>query len=72
MTVPSREFPDIEPGNELCIAEGYEARDAGRPMTDNPYPEGSQAHAMWIEGWGVSDQIFLHMGAAAYQRSLRR
>ncbi|CAX26281.1 MAG: hypothetical protein MIN69_07170 [Methylorubrum extorquens] len=35
--------------------EGREARYRGDPATANPYPEGSDAHAVWQRAWEMPD-----------------
>ncbi|MER2264188.1 ribosome modulation factor [Methylobacterium oxalidis] len=35
--------------------EGRHARDRGDPAEANPYPEGSEAHALWQRGWEQPD-----------------
>ena len=35
-------------------AEGREAHDAGQPETTNPYPEDSDAHLSWNDGWNAA------------------
>ncbi len=37
--------------HEAGVEWGMEARKKGKPVTSNPYPEGSRAHEAWLEGW---------------------
>jgi hypothetical protein len=39
----------------LYIMEGVAARDAGQPLSDNPYESGSEASVFWAEGWHEAD-----------------
>jgi hypothetical protein len=43
----------------LFVMEGRGAREAGQPVTDDPYDAGSDNSRLWIEGWngetGLSD-----------------
>ena len=36
-------------------AEGRQARYRGDPATANPYPEGSEDHAVWRRAWEVPE-----------------
>ena len=36
--------------------EGFEARLAGRPETDNPYNEESDEFLSWNDGWMAADR----------------
>ena len=36
--------------------EGRHARDRGDPITANPYPENSDAHATWERGYRIPDR----------------
>lgn len=35
--------------------EGREARYRGDPVSANPYPEGSEDHAVWKRAWEMPD-----------------
>lgn len=45
-------------------AEGRDARIAGRPRSENPYPEGTPMRLLWDEGWRESDGILRDLGLA--------
>ena len=46
-------FPNDSP---IDISEaGRHARERGDPRNANPYPEGSQEHAIWDRGYGMPD-----------------
>lgn len=36
--------------------EGHAAKEAGQPMTANPYPAGSQNSADWITGYAAAEE----------------
>lgn len=37
-------------------AEGVEAFDAGKDETVNPYPEGTDEHLSWNDGWNAANE----------------
>jgi hypothetical protein len=40
-----------------CEAIGYRMRDAGEPLSSNPYTE-AEPSAAWVKGWNESDQAW--------------
>ncbi|WP_373875232.1 hypothetical protein, partial [Methylorubrum podarium] len=46
-------FPERSPAS--VAKEGREARYRGDPESANPYPEGSEEHAVWKRAWETPD-----------------
>jgi hypothetical protein len=47
-----RHDPSIDATEALKVrAAGRQARDEGKPVSDCPYPRGSQANYQWVSGW---------------------
>ena len=46
-------FPARSPA--AVSVEGRHAFDRGDPVEANPYPDGSEEHALWKRGWLVPD-----------------
>lgn len=46
-------FPTTSP--TTIVAEGRQARYRGDAESANPYPSGSEEHALWIKGWQKPD-----------------
>lgn len=42
--------------------EGFDARAADKPVTDNPYPQGSREHKVWRRGWFRADDSLHDLG----------
>ncbi|MFQ5528490.1 MAG: hypothetical protein ACE5GX_19830, partial [Thermoanaerobaculia bacterium] len=38
-------------GADECYLEGAEAARNGRPLSDNPYEEGTEDYLSWQDGW---------------------
>ena len=58
MPVPSR-------SPSALLEEGRHARDRGDPVSANPYPEDSEEHAAWRQGWEMPDAEAGAAGAEA-------
>lgn len=44
---------------QAVFSEGHTARLRGEPMTENPYPDFSQVHGQWNDGWRSARNAFL-------------
>ena len=38
-------------GADQAYQEGAQAAKNGRPLSDNPYPAGSEENLSWTDGW---------------------
>jgi hypothetical protein len=50
-------MPDVEKSVFDVFTEGIEARNRGDALEDNPYPVATRSHALWIEGWRMSEVL---------------
>jgi hypothetical protein len=55
---PSNNGPDVSATGEKFpdFDAGFEARQEGKPVTDNPHPPGSKEAVEWAEGWEDLDE----------------
>ncbi len=47
---------DKKPADE-CYLEGAQAAQKGKPVSDNPYEEGSEDYLSWADGWNSVQSV---------------
>jgi ribosome modulation factor len=50
---------DIDLSEEPEYDEGYDARNQGKTLDDNPYPQLSHRNQVWMAGWADADMGIL-------------